>query len=188
LIPSSWRIDGLTEVRFSSMGAALLLPPRMREVFLDEQNVFDHVLGHQAGPGGGRWWTTGHDDSVGHRTVLLVRRRRGALGRSFRAFVHVRLGPALHAAGARDLRTYTFLPWTAAVHRTPGVSHDDPPHRRYHGAVVLGTGTRAEVEDVIASPAVVAAMKDQHLTFTAVHAFAVDRTVPVIRMSSGVQK
>jgi hypothetical protein len=141
-----------------------------------------------AGPGGGHWCTTGHDDSVAHRTALLVRRRRGVSGRSFRAFVNARLGPALHAAGARDLRTYTFLPWTAAAHPTPGVSHDNPPHRRDHGAVVLGTGTRAEVEDVIASPDVAAAVKDQHLTCTAVHAFAVDRTVPVIRMSSVVQR
>ena len=73
-------------------------------------------------------------------------------------------------------------------HRTPGVSHDNPPHRRYHGAVVLGTGTRAELDDVIASPDVTAAVKDQHVICTAVHAFAVDRTVPVIRTSPDVPK
>ena len=187
-VASSWRTDGLTEVRFSSIAAALLLPPRMRAVLFDEQNLFEHVLGHLTGPAGGRWWTSGHDDSVGHRTVLLVRRRRGISGRSFRAFLHARLGPALHSAGARDLRTYSFLPLTAVPHRTPGVSHDNPPHRRYHGAVVLGTGTRAELDDVIASPDVTAAIKDQHVTCTAVHAFAVDRTVPVIRTSPEAQK
>ena len=84
--------------------------------------------------------------------------------------------------------TYAFLPLTAVPHRTPGVSHDNPPHRRYHGAVVLGTGTRAELDDVIASPDVTAAIKDQHVTCTAVHAFAVDRTVPVIRTSPEAQK
>jgi len=109
-VPSSWPLDGLTEVRMSSMAAGLRIPLHMREVFLDEQNVFEHVLGHQTGPRGGRWWTTGHDDTVGHRTILLVRRRRGVSGRTFRAFVHTRLGPALHAAGARDLRTYALLP------------------------------------------------------------------------------
>jgi hypothetical protein len=38
------------------------------------------------------------------------------------------------------------------------------------------------VEELTAAPEVEAAVKDQHLTCTAVHAFAVDRTVPVIRM------
>jgi hypothetical protein len=168
----------------SSMASALRIPLHMREVFLDEQNVFEHCLGHLTGPGGGRWWTAGHDDSVGHRTVLLVRRRRGVWRRSFREFVHGRLGPALHAGGARDVRTYSFLPLAPVAHSTFGVSHDNPPHRRYHGAVVFGASTRDEVEDVIASPEVAAAVKDQHLTCTAVHAFGVDRTVPVIRTNT----
>jgi hypothetical protein len=45
-----------------------------------------------------------------------------------------RIGPALFEAGAWDLRTYTFLPWSQFVHSTPGVSHDNPTYRRYHGA------------------------------------------------------
>jgi len=183
-IPSSWPIDGMTEVRLPGMAAALRVPPHMREVFFDEQNVFEHCIGHLTGPGGGRWWTTGHDDSVGHRTVLLLRRRRGVSGRSFRAFMHTELGPALHTAGAQDLRTYAFLPLVPRAHTTFAVSHENPAHRRHHGAVVFGSGSRAEVEDIIASPEIAAAVKDQHLTCTAVHAFAVDRTVPVIRMHS----
>jgi hypothetical protein len=119
--------------------------------------------------------------------VLLVRRRRGVWGRAFRAFVHARLGPALHAAGARDLRTYALVPLATMAHTTFGVSHRNPPHRRYHGAVIFGTDTRAQVEDLVASPEVAAAVKDQHLTCTAVHAFAVDRTVPVIRMNPQLQ-
>ncbi len=184
MVPPSWPLDGLTEVRLSGMAAALRVPLHMREVFLDEQNAFEHCLGHLTGPRGGRWWTTGHDDSVGHRTVLLLRRRRGVLGRSFRAFLHDRLGPALNAAGVRDLRSYTFAPLAPIAHATFGVSHDNPSHRRYHGAVVFGTGTRSEVEGLIASPEVAAAVQDQHLVCVAVHAFAVDRTVPVIRMTA----
>jgi hypothetical protein len=180
-VPSSWPLDGLSEVRMSSMVAALRIPLHMREVFLDEQNVFEHCLGHLTGPRGRRWWTTGHDDTVGHRTVLLVRRRRGVWGRSFREFVHAHLGPALKAGGARDVRTYSFLPWAPVAHSTFGVSHDNPPHRCYHGAVVFGTGSRDEVKDVITSSEVATAVNDQHLFCTAVHAFGVDRTVPVIR-------
>ena len=181
IVPPSWPIDGLTEVRFPSMGSALRVPIHMREVFLDEQNVFEHCIGQLTGPGGGRCWTTGHDDSVGHPTVLLVRRRRGVSGRAFRSFIHTRLGPILHAAGAQDLRTYTFLPLAPRAHTTFGVSHDNPPHRRYHGAVIFGTGTRGEVEDMLGTAEVAAVVDDLQSTCTAIHAFAVGRTVPVIR-------
>jgi len=78
IIPPSWPADGLTEVRLSSLVSALRTPLHMREIFFDEQNLFEHCLGHMTGPRGGRWWTAGHDDSVGHRTVLLLRRRRAS--------------------------------------------------------------------------------------------------------------
>ena len=186
LIPPAWPLDGMTEVRMPTLGAAIRVPLHMREVFLDEQNFLEYVLGHLTGPGGGRWWTTGHDKSLGHRTVLLLRRRRGVPGRAFRTFVHRQLGPALHAAGARDLRTYTFLPLTAMAHTTFGVSHANPALHRYHGSVVFGTNARAALDGIIASPGVARVVKDQHLTCTAVHAYAVDRTVPVIRVRPGL--
>lgn len=118
IVPPGWRCDGAAEVRFASTGAALTMPVRMREVYLDEQNIFARVLGQVTGSGGGRWWTDGHDNAVAHRTVILLRRRRGVRGRAFRTYVHERIGPALHRAGAADLRTYTFLPWSRWVHHT----------------------------------------------------------------------
>ncbi|MFE3000232.1 hypothetical protein ACFXG4_35190 [Nocardia sp. NPDC059246] len=77
LVAPAWRVDGFAEVRLRSLAvAALTVPVHMRGVFLDEQNIFQRVLGQPTGPGGGRWWTTGHDDAVPHRTVVLLRRRR----------------------------------------------------------------------------------------------------------------
>jgi hypothetical protein len=119
-IPSSWPIDGLTEVRLPSMSAALRVPLHMREVFFDEQNVFEHCL--------------------------------------------------------------------PIVHATFGVSHANPSHRRYHGAVIFGAGSRDETDKIIASLEVKATIDDQHITCIALHAFGVDRTEPVIRMGHGVQK
>jgi hypothetical protein len=78
-----------------------------------------------------------------------------------------------------------FLPMAPVAHATFGVSHENPSHRRHHGAVVFGIGTRADVDRVVASPDVAAVVKDQHMTCTAIHAFTVDRTVPVIRTKGG---
>lgn len=155
----------------------------MREVYLDEQNVFERVLGQVTGPGCGRWWTDGHDDAVGHRTVLLLRRRRGVGGRTFRRFVHDRISPALQEAGAQDLRTYTFLPWSRFVHPTLGVCHDNPTFRRYHASVV-GADNRAAMDDLLKSEQVAGIVAEQRTVLTAVHAYTVERSVPVIRVDS----
>ncbi|MEU4486732.1 hypothetical protein AB0H94_17945 [Streptomyces purpurascens] len=182
VVPSSWRCDGIAEVRLASMTAVLTSSlADMRKVYLDEQNVFERVLGNLTGPGGGRWWTDGHDDSVGHRTVLLLRRRRGISRRAFRRYVHDRIGPALHEAGARDLRTYTFLRWTSLPHPTPGISHDNPVFHRYHGCVVIGADSRAAMDEILASKQVADLVTDQHTVMTGVHAFTVEHTEPVIR-------
>ncbi|MEY9841388.1 hypothetical protein [Streptacidiphilus sp. EB103A] len=187
-IPPNWRCGGIAEVRRMSIAAELTIPFHMREVYLDEQNVFDRVLGNLTGPRGGRRWTPGHDATVGHRTVLLLRRRRGVRRREFRRYVHDRIGPVLQEAGAHDLRTYAFLPWTALPHPTPGISHDNPTFRRDHGCVVLGAGSRAAMAEILASKHVAGLVADQHTVMTAVHAFAVEHTVPVIGTGSGARR
>jgi hypothetical protein len=179
--PETWRLDGCSEVRFHSMPAILTTAPHAREVYLDEQNIFARVLGHPTGPSGGRWWTDGFDDTVGIHVALLLRRRRGVRGGVFRIFVHERIGPALLAVGARDLRTYTLLPWTRLAHTSPGAAHDNPPEHRYHGAVMFGAESRAAVDDLLNTADIKALVADQHTVLTAVHAYTVERTVPVIR-------
>ncbi|WP_405624972.1 hypothetical protein OG933_02040 [Streptomyces sp. NBC_00016] len=64
----------------------------------------------------------------------------------FRKYVHDRIGPTLHEAGARDLRRYTSLPWSRYVHPTLGVCHDIPTFRRCHASVVIGVDSRAAVD------------------------------------------
>jgi hypothetical protein len=187
-VAEKWRVDGCSEIRFPSMAAMLATGVHAREAYLDEQNAFERVLGQPTGRGGGRWWTDGFDDTVGHHVALLFRRRRGVRGGVFRKFVHERMGPALLAAGARDLRTYSFLAWTRLAHTSPGVAHDNPPERRYHGAVIFGTESRAAVDSLLRSAEVVALVAEQHTVLTAAHAFSVERSVPVIRTKSEGQR
>jgi hypothetical protein len=180
LMPPSWPVDGIAEVRFRGLLAALSLLAHLGGVRHDEQNVFERCHGYIALPGSGRWWSCEPGDPVGHRTVLLIRRRVGVSRRAFGAFLHDELGRALVAGGARELRTYAFMPWTVLAHATPGVSHDNPPHRRYHGAVVLGVARRSDVDALVARPEVAEVIQRQGAACTAVHAFSVDETVPVV--------
>ncbi|MGW0035192.1 hypothetical protein [Gordonia sp. NPDC003376] len=183
LIPSDWELDGIAETRFPGALGAVRVPRHMGEVFRDEQNVFEHVIGLMTGSGGGRWWTTGLDEDISTRTVLFLRRRRLTRSREFRSFVHERLGPALYRAGARDLRTYGFLRWSPYLHPTPGVSHRHPSYRAYNGAVVFGADDRDHLQEIIHSDELAPVVAEQSSYVTGVHAFGVEQTVPGIRIS-----
>jgi hypothetical protein len=183
-IPESWRMDGCAEIRFRSALRIANTAIHAREVNLDEQNAFARVLVQPTPPGGGRWWTEGFDDTVGHHVALLLRRRRGTRSGAFADFVHDRIGRALLDAGARDLRTYTFLPYTPLYSGSLGVAHNSPTEHRYHGAVLLGVEDRAAVDGLLTSDPVSAVVADQYTVLIAVHAYSVERTVPVIRMGS----
>jgi hypothetical protein len=180
LIPPDWRIDGMPEVRLDGAAGALRALPSMRELYLDEQNAFERVLCQLSGPRGARWWTGAFDPSVGQRAVVLVRRRRGLAPGAFRRFLHGTLGEALLRAGARELRTHAFLPGSRFSHWTPGVAHDDPVHRRYAGAIVLGADDRAELDGLLSRPEVQATQEAQVAHCTAFHAYAVEQTFPFV--------
>lgn len=140
------------------------------------------LMPYQTGQSRGRWWTERLDDSVGLRTVVMIRQRKGTRSRDFRTFIHDELGRALHGAGAQDLRTYTFMRYIAAMWSTPGVNHAGPAHRRHHAALVIGADSRQQLDDILKSTEVAAVVDRQERHITAAHAYTVDRTVPGIRM------
>jgi hypothetical protein len=182
IVSPDWCFDGCAEVRFTGTLPMLATGAHARPVYLDEQNVFATVLGHPTGPGGGRWFTDGFDDALTQHVALLLRRRQGLRARSFRAFVHDKLSAALLAAGAKDLRTYTFLPWTPLAHTSLGVGHHNPVEHRFHAMAIFGTTSRQAVDDMLDTPSITALVAAQHEVLTAVHAYAVERSLPIIRM------
>jgi hypothetical protein len=182
-IPADWRIDGMPEVAFAGPLAPLrALGPEVWAVYGDESKFIDRILPNLTGPGGGRWFRSGHDEDVGARAVVLVRRRADVGFRAFRSFVHDVLGAALdRTPGVLELRTHAFLPYTRVVWWTPGVAHDNPPHRRYHAAIVVGASDREGLDAVIASPEVGATRDAQAACCLALHAYAVDDTYAIVR-------
>lgn len=184
-IPRDWRIDGMPEVAFAGvLGGLKGLSPRTLAVFRDEANAFDRVLCNLTGPRGGRWFRAGGDD-VAARAVVLARRRPGVRARAFAAFVHDILGAALdRTPGILELRTHVFLPYTAALWPTPGVAHDNPPHRRYHAAIVIGGSDRDALDRILMADELRATVDAQSAHCLALHAYAVEETVAVVRTSA----
>jgi hypothetical protein len=80
-----------------------------------------------------------------------------------------------------ELRTHAFLPHTKLLWWSPGVAHDNPPHRRYHAAIVLGAADRGALDGIMASPVVAATLDDQPANCLALHAYAVDNTYTLVR-------
>lgn len=70
------------------------------------------------------------------------------------------------------------------MHPTLGVCHDNPTFRRYHASVVIGADSRAAMDDLLKSEQVAGIVADQQTVLTAVHAYTVERSVPVIRTGS----
>ena len=68
--------DGIAELRFAGVVGAVRNIPHSKAVYFDEQNPFETVIGYQTGQSRGRWWTERLDDSVGHRTVVMIRHYR----------------------------------------------------------------------------------------------------------------
>lgn len=181
VVPEDWRVDGCSEMRFTSPIGVLRTGMHARDVYLDEQNAFERVVGQMTVPSGGRWWTTGHDDSVTHRTAVWFRRRRGLGGRAFRRYIYDSLAPAVVAAGGMDVRAYVFTPYTKLGNVSPGVNHDYPVQHRYHAVLIFGANSRADVDRMLGSSELAPVIAVQGDYITAAHAFTVERTVPVVR-------
>ena len=181
-VPPEWRVDGMPEVAFSrALPSASSFAPVIRFVFPDECNAFDRVLAHITGPGGGRWFRSGHGAAVGARAAVMIRRRPRVRLSAFRSFVHDVLGASLaRAPGTVELRTHVFLPYFRWGWPTPGVAHDNPAHRRYHGAVVLGAADRTALDNVLRSDELSATHDAQAKHCLALHAYAVQETVAVL--------
>jgi hypothetical protein len=181
-IPPDWQLDGAAELRFGS-AMAMVSNGFLHggEIFRDEQNIFHRVIGQVTIPWGGRWWTDGLDTSFDARVAVLFRRRKGTGLSGFRHFLYNSLGPVLNAAGARDLRAYAHFPYTGLENRSLGVNHGNPVQFAYHGSVFFGAENRDAVTEILASPEVTAVIGGQERYFTAVHAYAVEQTVSVVR-------
>lgn len=176
-IPDDRRSDGLPEVTFAWPWSPLLGTFHFRKVHADEQNVFARTTMYMTTPGGMRWFRSGHDEPVGARAVVLLRRRAGASGGAFRSLVHGLLGPALDdAGGTLELRTQTFLPYHAAFWNTPGVEHDNPPDAQFHGAIVVGAADRDALKAALSSAGTRHATSVGQLC-AAVHAYDVEETL-----------
>lgn len=111
---------------------------------------------------------------------MLIRRRAGVSGAGFASFVHDGLARALFEAGVAELRSHVFAPWSQALHSTPGVSHDNPPHLRYHAALVIGAKPMEGMSSLLQSVPVRQAVQRQDHYCTAMHAYKVEQSVPIV--------
>ena len=120
-IPDAGRLDGIAELVFARTADALRSAGGTPEIARDEQNAFRQIVGQLTGPGRGRVWDAASPPKGFHHVVVFLRRRGGVSRRAFTSFVHDELGAALHAGGAKDLRTHTFIPSAKFANRSPGV-------------------------------------------------------------------
>jgi hypothetical protein len=171
----------MPEVTFMHAWSPLLGRGQGKKVHQDERNVFARTILHITAPGGAHWFRSGYDSQIGARVVLLLRRSEGVGRRTFKRFVHDVLGPALDGAtGTLELRTQTFLPFSARMWDTPDVDHDYPPETQFHASVVIGAADRSSLEQVLS---LVADQMESEIraNCSAIHAYDVEQTFLYVR-------
>ncbi|MFI8975189.1 hypothetical protein ACIGO9_20050 [Nocardia asteroides] len=171
---SKWRLTTVSEVRFTGIDVALTASLDLRESRPDTRCGIERSLGKVTEPGGGRWWTLGHEDVVRHRMIVLLRRGPAIDGPTFGRFVRETLSPAFHRGGARDLRSYAFLPITM-----PDESRE--VGWNYQGAIIFGADSRVRLHDVLMSHPVSAAIRSRSHILRAAHLYSTESSTALLR-------
>lgn len=173
-IPDAGRLDGIAELVFARTADALRSAGGTPEIARDEQNAFRQIVGQLTGPGRGRVWDAASPPKGFHHVVVFLRRRGGVSRRAFTSFVHDELGAALHAGGAKDLRTHTFIPSAKFANRSPGVAHHHPQPDRFHGVLIFATPD-PDARGLLASVALAGPLGRQSDALSAAHGYTVER-------------
>jgi len=177
IIPSDWRMDGVTEVRIGNVMTGIWARLfAMKANALDEENVFDRVLAKTSSPGGSIWWTGAYRADTGFRAAVFLRARSGVSGRKFGSFIEQTLGPALINSGALELRTHVFSLGSRFMWWTPGVRHDEPVNRRADAMLLIGTESREALRELLMSTSISATQGEQQKYCVAIQAYAIDKT------------
>jgi hypothetical protein len=64
------------------------------------------------------------------------------------------------------------------------VAHDNPVEHRYHAMMLFGLKNREALDVLLKTTQVTKVVDDQARVLTAVHAYSIERTVPVIRANA----
>ncbi|OBI39703.1 hypothetical protein A5708_02940 [Mycobacterium colombiense] len=180
-IPTDWVISGVPEVEFDGPLGSMkgLVTKATRALYRDEANIFDRVLANLSIPQGSRVFGA-HSDDEATTAVVFFRRRADVIAGAFRCLVRDELSRSLITQnGVQEVRAHVFLPQAKWMWATPGVAHDNPPHRRYHAMLSIRADTR-EVLDAALRRASEAHAAQQRRLCLAAHAYLVDTTRHIV--------
>lgn len=182
-IPAGRKIDGVAQVTFQSVFSVLAGREQNKLAFKDEINVFRRTLLYLGLPNWSRWYEgTRPSEKVGSRVLVLLRRRDGVSGGSFRKFIDNEFAPALAEIGAlKELRTQSFLPWSKGLWNTPNVAHDNPSDQRFHASVMLGFADEAAQVAFFESDRLASLSTKLARVASAAHAYQVSEALTFVR-------
>jgi hypothetical protein len=182
-IPADRRIDGVAEVTFASTLSPLRGRRQTRLAYKDEVNVFRRTLLYAGPPRSARWYDVArHDEKMGARALIYLRRREGVGTARFRKHISEELVPALANTGVmKELRTQVFMPWIERLWDTPNVAHDNPTDQRLHASLILGFAD-ASARAAFFDSDEITTLSDRLSVFaSAVHAYEVSEALTYVK-------
>lgn len=182
-IPADRKIDGIAEVTFRLVLAPLLGKKQTNMAHKDETNVFRRTLLYAGLPGASRWYDVAdHDETVGARLLIYIRKKDGVRTRAFRQFIADEFVAALADTGLlKELRTQYFMPWKKQLWNTPNVAHDNPGDQRFHASITVGFTDGTAAKKFLTGPVV----KDLSVKLpnfvAAIHAYKVNEALTYVK-------
>jgi len=168
------RVDGISEVTFTSPLGALRGRGIDKLVQADEGHAFRRTVVYRTGSNGARWWRSGSD--VQARAGVLLRRAPEVSAKEFARFAVLLAERLRQQPFLKELRTFVFSPLQAKQSQTPGVEHDNPVDEQFHGAVLLGAGSHDELRIAVTS-ALLGFEQCQRDHLAAAHAYDIELTL-----------
>ena len=182
-IPVERKIDGVAELTLKSLLSPLLGRKQTRLAFRDEVNVFRRTLLYAGLPNSSRWYEVAEPgEKAGARALIYLRRKDGVGAGDFRKLVNKKLVPALVGTGVlKELRTQTFLPWSAKLWGTPNVAHDNPADQRFHASLIVGLTDAQERAGFLHGPEIKRLSNTLAPLTSAIHAYDVSAVLTYVK-------
>ena len=165
----------------------LMTPEDAGMIMGDEQNFLRRGLIY-ASPKGQYLWH--RDDNsplasdgkmAGQRIFVFLRRRDGVSQSDFAEFIQNQfISAIIENDDIREAKSYIFAPFDEKAWPSPGVAHDHPADRQYHGAILLSGDSELAIARMFQSKAFQSTLARQGEIFESVCSIGVEASNKMI--------
>ncbi len=186
-IPEARKIDGVADVTLKNLFSIFKGKEQNKLAFADEVNLFNRTILYAAFPKNSRWYQVAESSAKKEAgAMVFFRKKEGVSNQDFAKFINAELTPTLANIGVlRELRNKVYSPWKQKQWDTPNVMHDNAIADQFQSSLMLGFGSKGEMDNFFRSEAVKMLSEKIAVYCSAIHAYEILETITFV--SEGVK-